>query len=192
MKPCPSVETALAQLKGQEPQLRVKFDQDTSISSAGVKLSSKPTAKKPTLAIATSLVNAQAGDNGNKYLTLCLDLDAPFTSFSFMAPIAHWLQTDLVAGKPSDEQGYTLFETSVEPIMPYAGPGPPPPSAPHRYVFLVWKQSEGKDAVSIRKALGLGETTGLWSRIRWEQGRFEEALGLGAPLAVNYFVASSD
>ncbi len=88
--------------------------------------------------------------------------------------------------------GFTAFESVSEPVINYAGPGPPPPSTPHRYVFLVWEQPDGTSADVARKIFNLNESPGLMARVRWDQTAFEKQVGLGHPLAANYFIANSE
>lgn len=190
MKPCPSFETALAQLlkDGNKSDLKVQFSESTAVTEPGVKLSSAATKTAPTVSIASTLVKPHPGD---KYVVVCLDLDAPFPSWSALSPAAHWIEFDLVATRSSLE-GFTPFESAGKPVMYYAGPGPPPPSAPHRYVFLVWEQPDGMSTDVARKTLGLGESPGIMARMRWDQPSFEKRIGLGQPLAVNYFTANHE
>ncbi|KAJ2965778.1 hypothetical protein NQ176_g10453 [Zarea fungicola] len=208
MRPCPSVLSALEKLaarpKDTPPSLRVIFPDGTAISHHGVKLSSVPTKATPALSIARALLKPQsssqdAGVGGGiaKYIAVCLDLDAPFPSFSFMGPIAHWIQADLIAVHEGvtandDSEGFTTLEPESLPVMPYVGPGPPPPSAPHRYVFLLWEQPPNiGSSEAVREILSLSAEPGLMARIRWDQSVFETKMGLGEPLAANYFVATS-
>jgi hypothetical protein len=189
MKPCESFTSAVAELSkdGAQPQLRVVFP-EASITSPGVKLSSLPTKATPKLSIASSLVKPHPGD---KYVVICLDLDAPFPSFSPLGPIAHAIDFDLVAS-PADSEGFSLLESKTVSLIPYTGPGPPPPSAPHRYVFMAWEQPEGISTDMVRKQFSIPETPGVMARMRWDQPAFETKLGLGKALAANYFVASSE
>lgn len=194
MKACPSVLSALEKLDAsgdKTPQLRVVFpDSDaTAVSSVGIKVPKLAAKDTPSLSVASSLVKPHDGD---KYIVICLDLDAPFLSFSVLSPVAHWIQTDLVAAQTNSEDGFTKLETDVRCIMPYIGPGPPPPSAPHRYVFMLWEQPAAISADSVSEALSLPAEPGLTARIRWDQSSVETKLGLGEPLAVNYFVANSE
>lgn len=208
MRPCPSVLSALEKLaacsKDTPPSLRVIFPDGTAISHHGVKLSSVPTKATPALSIVRALLKPQyslrdggVGGGVAKYIAVCLDLDAPFPSFSFLGPIAHWIQTDLVAvhkvgASNDDSEGFTALESESPPIMPYVGPGPPPPSAPHRYIFLIWEQPPNlASSEAVREILSLSAEPGLMARIRWDQSLFETKMGLGEPLAVNYFVATS-
>ena len=190
MKACPSFEAALAQLSknGNKSNLKVQFSESTTVNEPGVKLSSAATKTTPTLSISSSLIRPHAGD---KYVVVCLDLDAPFPSFSALGPAAHWIEFDLIAIRSALED-FTPFESTSKSVMYYAGPGPPPPSAPHRYVFLVWEQPDGMSADVARKTLGLGESPGIMARMRWDQPQVEKKIGLGQPLAVNYFTANSE
>ncbi|ATY59729.1 protease inhibitor (Tfs1) [Cordyceps militaris] len=192
MKPCPSVLRALAKLDTADapPSLRVVFPGNTAVSRSGIQLPKLAAKDTPALSVSTSL--AQPREGGHKYIAVCIDLDAPFPSFSILGPIIHWIQTDLVAAAAADDDGFTRLETSARPAVPYAPPGPPPPSGPHRYVFMLWEQPAsltGADEVS--RVFSLPAEPGLTARIRWDQGAFEEKMGLGEPLAVNYFVADS-
>lgn len=193
MKDCPSVLIALERLDAspnKTSQLHVVFPGNTTISSVGVKLPKLATKDAPTLSVSSSLVKPHDGD---KYVALCIDLDAPFPSFPILGPIAHWLQTDLVAAKGSSEDGFMTLETEARSVIPYAGPGPPPPSAPHRYVFMLWEQPASvAGADEVAQALSVPAEPGLTARIRWDQPLFEQKMGLGEPLAVNYFVANSE
>ncbi|KKY19769.1 putative protease inhibitor [Phaeomoniella chlamydospora] len=48
-------------------------------------------------------------------------------------------------------------------IADYAGPGPPPQSSPHRYIFLLYEQPEGLDPAQF--ALPGRNKVGIWPRI---------------------------
>ncbi|KAJ6789122.1 hypothetical protein PWT90_08320 [Aphanocladium album] len=192
MKACPSVLSALEKLEAlpdKTPQLRVVFPEKTAVSSVGIKVARLAAKDTPAISIASSLVKPHDGD---KYIIMCLDLDAPFPSFSFLGPIAHWIQTDLIIASNGSEDGFTKLETDARCIMPYIGPGPPPPSAPHRYVFMLWKQPPALSADSVCATLSLPSEPSLTARMRWDQSSVEEKLGLGEPLAVNFFVANSE
>jgi phosphatidylethanolamine-binding protein (PEBP) family uncharacterized protein len=116
------------------------------------------------------------------YIIACIDLDAPFISFSFMAPILHWVQSDFKA----DSSG-VLTSSSPE-ICFYAGPGPPPGAAPHRYVFLLYGQSADFDTKKHLPAKG--KKFGMSKRTRFNWATYEKELGLGPVLAANWFVSN--
>lgn len=197
MRACPSIEAALSQLgpDGTGPLLRVEFPDNVAVTQPGIRLSSAVTKSNPRLFLPRALLSSSPA---SRYTAACLDLDAPFPSFSVLAPVAHWIALDLHLHLGEDASS-TLFQLLPDaddppPLIPYVGPGPPPPSAPHRYVFAVWEQPEGVLGRECRGLLGLCQSAqpGVMARMRWDQTGFEKRLGLGAPLAVNYFVASAD
>lgn len=114
-------------------------------------------------------------------MVVCLDLDAPFTSFSFMSPILHWIQPGLKV------QG-DRFEATEPFIVDYAGPGPPPGSGPHRYCFFLYEQPEGFD-VKAHAPSG-GAKVGIWPRVRYSLEDWEEKAKLGEVIAANYFTSN--
>lgn len=73
-------------------------------------------------------------------------------------------------------------------IADYIGPGPPPPSAPHRYVFLLYEQPEEFDIA--RFASKGGKKVGIWPRARWDLEAFEREAKLGPVVASNYFFSN--
>ena len=73
-------------------------------------------------------------------------------------------------------------------ISDYAGPGPPPGSAPHRYVFLLYDQPEALDPVKL--AAPGRKKIGMMPRIKYDLNAFVEAVGLGPVVACNHFVSN--
>lgn len=65
-------------------------------------------------------------------------------------------------------------------------PAPPPGAAPHRYVLLLYEQSEGFDM----DALGGGEDESLRLRVRIDIDGFEKKAGLGKAVAGNWFTSN--
>ncbi|KAF4632589.1 hypothetical protein G7Y89_g5540 [Cudoniella acicularis] len=98
---------------------------------------------------------------GTTYIVIGIDLDAPFPSFSVLSPILHWLQPGL---KPTDGTTNLIAPDDAPFIADYAGPGPPPPSSPHRYVFLLYEQPVGFDPA--RFAPPGGKKMGIRPRMR--------------------------
>jgi phosphatidylethanolamine-binding protein (PEBP) family uncharacterized protein len=118
------------------------------------------------------------------YLVICIDLDAPFISFSFLAPILHWLQSGLKAS----QDGSGTLQSSEPPISNYRGPGPPPGAAPHRYVFLLYEQPDDFNATKYAPAGG--KEMGMGPRTRWNLDAWVKEAKLGPVLAVNYFTSN--
>lgn len=120
-------------------------------------------------------------DSAVTYMVVCLDLDAPFTSFSFMSPVLHWIQPGLkVRG-----DGFEAMEPF---IVDYAGPDPPPGSGPHRYCFFLYEQPEGFDFKT--HAPSGGAKVGIWPRVRYSLEDWEKRAELGEIIAANYFISN--
>jgi phosphatidylethanolamine-binding protein len=73
-------------------------------------------------------------------------------------------------------------------IANYIGPGPPPGSSPHRYVFLLYKQPDEFEFEDY--APPKGKTYGNMARMRYDLAAFEAKAKLGKPVAVNYFTSN--
>lgn len=115
-----------------------------------------------------------------KYIALCIDLDAPFAMLPFLSPICHWLQTDLDRG----------LATATPPVIPYRGAGPPPIArAPHRYVFMLFKQPEAFDKQKLTCARPEGEAFPMTGRMRFDVEGLLKGAGLDEMVAANWFTA---
>jgi len=160
---------------GSIPTIAVTFPNDKPVSKPGAHLPRADAASTPTLSYS-------APSSTGKYVAACIDLDAPFPGFAILAPILHWMQSDLV---PSSS-GTLEVSGNVSPVMGYRGPGPPPLSPPHRYVFLLYEQPEGFD----KSKLGLPEVMGMKDVMRWKHEQFEKKAGFGKVVAGNWFVSN--
>lgn len=109
-----------------------------------------------------------------------MDIDAPFPTWSSLSPIGHWIQSDLQAGEDGklDAKG-TSF------VMDYIGPSPPPGSAAHRYVFLLFEQPTDFKMEDFAPAGG--KSVGLFARTRYNFAAFESKAKLGPFVAANFF-----
>ncbi|MCJ1405877.1 hypothetical protein MMC11_009107 [Xylographa trunciseda] len=116
------------------------------------------------------------------YMTVTLDLDAPFPSFDVLGPILHWIQ-------PGFRTSPNKTLTSSEPFVAnYLGPAPPPGSSPHRYCFFLFEQPEGFDGKEYAPADG--KPLSNWHRMRFNLDSWQKTAKLGEPLAVNYFLSN--
>ncbi|EXJ75727.1 uncharacterized protein A1O5_00234 [Cladophialophora psammophila CBS 110553] len=116
-----------------------------------------------------------------KFLVISLDLDAPFPSFAPLSPALHWLQAGLAAQGAGDDL------TSPDPAIAFwAGPGPPPISSPHRYIFLLYEQPADFDPRMFTKTRGFG----IRDRMRWDLSRFEKQAKLRPAVAATYFFSN--
>jgi len=183
-----SVKYTFSQLaqKGKET-LRIHFPSST-ITEAGTYIARDVTKDTPYITVLSSLVKQDA-----KYILVQIDLDAPFASAPFLAPICHGINTDLVVSGEVDAAGFVKLESSVPAVVPHGPAGPPPLAAPHRYVFMLWQQTErsGEDQIRAALALEKGKEVAISSRMRFDEEGFEKNMNLSAePLAGNYFTSN--
>lgn len=115
-----------------------------------------------------------------KYMAISLDIDAPFPSFRVLGPILHWIQPGL---ESSSEE--IILKSTAPFVADYIGPAPPPGSAPHRYVFLLYEEPIGLNGGRYAPADGAGMSN--WYRMRYDLDAWEREIGLGSALGVNYF-----
>jgi phosphatidylethanolamine-binding protein (PEBP) family uncharacterized protein len=181
----PSVKFIQAKLKAGKADLKLQFAAKT-VREPGTLLTKAESRDAPTYWLSKSLVK----DSTTKFILVCIDLDPPFPSAPFFGPGAHSLQTDLqVSGEP-DGDGFVKLESSVSPIIPYVGAGPPPLSAPHRYYFMIWEQPSAVEAVKLKLDLGYKGEVKLTGRVLWDEVAFEAKAGLSdKPLAGTFYTA---
>lgn len=180
-----SVKYVQAKLEAGKPDLQLQFATKT-LTEPGALLTKAECKDAPTYWLSKSLVK----DSASKFILVFIDLDPPFPSTPFLGPGVHALQTDLqVTGEPNSD-GYLKLESPIPPIVPYAGAGPPPLSAPHRYHFMIWEQPAAVEAAKLKLDLGFKGEVGLTSRVLWDEVAFETKAGLSdEPLAGTYFIA---
>lgn len=118
--------------------------------------------------------------SGQKYIVISLDINAPFPSFAPLSPVLHWLQAGFTVTSTGD------LVSSDSAIAFWAGPGPPPISGPHRYIFLLYEQPADFDAKLFSKASGFG----IKDRMRWDVSKFEKLAKLGSAVAATYFLSN--
>lgn len=161
-------------------------------ASVGTHVTPVQAKEEPALALASGVAAADSNKN-SKFLAVSLDPDAPFPSFPFLGPILHGVQPDLTVGAKEAAGDWHPLVSDTPPIVDYIKPGPPAPSAAHRYVFLLYKQPDGLDSSTIREKLGWaaeGLAMTRTGRMRFAIGDLETKLGLGAVVAINYFESS--
>ena len=98
-----------------------------------------------------------------------------------MSPILHWLQAGFAVEASSGD-----LASSDPAIASWIGPGPPPISSPHRYIFFLYDQPSDFDAKLFSKASGFG----VRDRMRWDLSKFEKEAKLGSAIAATYFLSN--
>ncbi|KAM9822854.1 phosphatidylethanolamine-binding protein 4 [Syngnathus typhle] len=130
--------------------------------------------EKLTIEWQTPIIRYPAAVEGEKYLLMMVDPDAPSHASPTMAHWRHWLVTDVEGSslKDGDLRGRTITD--------YAPPSPPQHSGLHRYQFLLFKQSQDVPP--------LGSQT---SRGQWDVESFVSAHALGSPVASVQFLTQN-
>lgn len=155
--------------------LQIKYPNGTNVEHGNL-LKPIDTVSRPTFKFI--LTDTSATINENDLFTLIMtDPDAPSRSDNFLSEICHMVQTDINFDSDGEmRKGKT--------IMPYLPCGPPDGSGKHRYVFLLYKQSNtvpSKDFTPVKSKLLWGYDTIGDGAYRWAQ---ENKLTL---IAVNHF-----
>lgn len=144
MPPNKSVETALSLIKTDESSiLGLTFGPHKNITP-GQEIPKADAQTAPELAFSSSA-------SADSYLVIALDLDAPFPSFGILGPILHWIQPGLKPERTADGRA-TLTASGTPFVANYIGPAPPPGSAAHRYIFLLYEQPAGFDGKNYAPA----------------------------------------
>ena len=125
------------------------------------------------------------GADTGKFIVVALDLDAPYKIIPLISPLVHWVQYDLESAGADNK-----LTSPVEPVIDYIGASPPPfAMAPHRYVFMLFKQPDDFNASKLKCAYEEGKEYPMTWRMRFDfEGLVKEA-GLGEWVAANYFVS---
>ncbi|CAK9441480.1 uncharacterized protein LODBEIA_P53480 [Lodderomyces beijingensis] len=132
-------------------------------------------------------------NKGDKFILVFTDPDAPSRTDHKWSEYLHWLVTDIEFPEAKTESGEPEISHFIDAkqgreLLPYVGPGPPPKTGKHRYVFLLFKQ-DAKDSLKAptdRKNWGT-DTPGSGVR-DWIK---KEAPG-SKLLAVNFYYAQNE
>ncbi|KAF2000242.1 PEBP-like protein [Amniculicola lignicola CBS 123094] len=157
------------------------------VTKPGTFVSRSDAKPAPNISISHDIVIANGTAN---YFLMSIDLDAPYPSLPFLSPILHGMQAGLKAEGQPDAEGYIKFTSSGKDISAWIPPNPPPLSAEHRYVFLVWEQPDDLTNDKIKERLGIADVMVRTSRMRWDQEGCEKKLGLGLILGGAYFLTN--
>lgn len=99
------------------------------------------------------------------------DPDAPSNSDHKWSEYLHWLVTDITLPNLKTESGepeisHFIDAAQGKEVFKYEGPGPPPKTGKHRYVFLLFKQDP---KVSKFEAPKDRPKLGNWYSIKWSK-----------------------
>ena len=113
------------------------------------------------------------------YIAIAIDVDAPYGSLPFLSPIVHWIQPGL---NPND---LGELESDSPCVVDWLAPAPPPFSAPHRYIIVVYQQPANMDVSKWNTKFV--KPVSIASRIRWSLDDFASQAGLEEMIAASYF-----
>ncbi|KAF9436792.1 hypothetical protein BGZ76_002976 [Entomortierella beljakovae] len=124
-------------------------------------------------------VSFQAESPSDKYTLILTDPDAPSRTNPRMREYRHWIVTNLSGS--SDFQPANVSQGNI--LTPYMGPAPPSGSGPHRYIFLLYKQTPSSDINTLTSPL-TSERQGFKAK------QFTSQAGLEL-VGANYFFAEN-
>ncbi|KAF9115724.1 hypothetical protein BGX27_006671 [Mortierella sp. AM989] len=152
--------------------LAINYGSDDKEVALGNKLSVQETQHTPQ-------VSFQAESPNDKYTLIMTDPDAPSRSNPKMREYRHWVLSNLSGS--SDFQPANVSQGTV--VTPYMGPAPPSGSGPHRYIFLLYKQTPSTDISALSSSLNS-------DRAGFKAKQFTSQAGLEL-VGANYFFAEN-
>ncbi|XP_064550377.1 protein D3 [Drosophila montana] len=118
----------------------------------------------------------EEGDDSALHTLLMVDPDAPSRAEPKFREILHWAVVNIPGNQLNE--GQTLVE--------YVGSGPPQGTGLHRYIFLLYRQSQ-----RIEESLHIDRRT-RQGRLNFSAREFAAKHGLGKPIAGNFYEAQYD
>ncbi|KAF9142281.1 hypothetical protein BGX30_002989 [Mortierella sp. GBA39] len=94
-------------------------------------------------------VSFQAESPSDQYTLIMTDPDAPSRKDPTMREYRHWVVANISG--TSDFQPANVAQGAV--VSPYMGPAPPAGSGPHRYIFLLYKQTPSTNISALTTPL---------------------------------------
>lgn len=123
---------------------------------------------------------AQPRDMAEYYSLAIVDPDAPTRKNPVYRSCIHWLVVNIPnPGGAKIDEG--------EEIFPFMHTAPAEGTGEHRYVYILWKQSEGK--LEFKKEYRYKYGAELQYRLKWDARAFAARNGLGKPAAMVYYKA---
>ncbi|KAI1302296.1 hypothetical protein EDD11_005631 [Mortierella claussenii] len=151
--------------------LVVNYGTDKEVA-LGNKLSVKETQHVPQ-------VSFQAENPDDKYTLIMTDPDAPSRKDPKMREYRHWIVSNISGS--TDFQPASLSQGTE--VTEYMGPAPPQGSGPHRYIFLLYKQTSSSDVQALSQPL-------TSERQGFKVKQFTTQAGLEL-VGANYFIAEN-
>lgn len=158
--------------------LQVQYDDSNVNVNLGAELTPTQVKNQPKITL------PKYNDDETLYTLLMLDPDAPSRINPANGEIRHWLVGNIPAyGQVAD--GDTIAE--------YVGSGPPQGSGLHRYIFLLFKQSNGQKIDFKAQNETFSTKTSREGRVKTNTKNLIEKYGLELPpVAGNFYQAQYD
>ncbi|CCF57701.1 hypothetical protein KAFR_0D00540 [Kazachstania africana CBS 2517] len=128
------------QLKGN---LIVDYPQPDATVAMGNMLAASKTQDKPKLHFQPNS-DYELDTNGH-YTVVMTDPDAPSRSDHKFSEYCHFVDTGI---KFTSSQGGLIANGKIQ--QPYMGPAPPKGTGPHRYIWLFFKENDGKLSTHVK------------------------------------------
>ncbi|KAI8371037.1 phosphatidylethanolamine-binding protein [Blakeslea trispora] len=109
--------------------LQIKYTSSGQSVDYGNLLTVSGTSEQP-------LVKFRVPDASQFYTLVMTDPDAPSAINPIYGPWRHWIVTNIDGENPE-----MSIQSPDNQLSPYVGPGPPPNSGDHRYIFLLYQQA---------------------------------------------------
>ncbi|GBE80003.1 PEBP-like protein [Sparassis crispa] len=159
----------------------------TSNSTIGVtpatNLTVEQTAQPPSFALTSSNTTL----DGQTFVIVMIDPDAPTPTNTSWSLVRHILAGDFHASG-NFSLGAPLTNSSAA-ITPFIAPGPPAGSPPHRYIQLLFIQPPNFDTLAPEY---VNTSSSIPARLDWNLTSFSKEVGLGSPVAGNFFYTGPD
>jgi len=136
----------------------------------------------PTQAQVAPVVGWEA-EKGAYYTLVLTDPDAPSRASPSLREWVHWVRVNI----PGDNLPCDGEDGGVD-LKTYVGAGPPAETGLHRYVFVLYKQADGKQKFDDSDKTPFVKN----GRDKWSVTKFAEKYDLGTPVAWSYFQAEFD
>lgn len=129
--------------------LDVEFPSD-DVASLGNTLKVKNVQEEPTFSIARPSGELDSVISDLTYTITLTDPDAPSRDNPKWAEMCHFIATGITLSDTSFSSVFAL--STLQDIMPWKAPGPPPKTGKHRYVFLLFAPANGTtDSLNLTK-----------------------------------------
>lgn len=124
--------------------------------------------------------------SSDSYTLVVTDPDAPSRTDKTYSEYLHYLVTGIKLDFGPEGFAAPLDFDSAKEVLKYEGPGPPPKTGWHRYVFILFKETKGAPTYEGDGRMRFGTDTPGTGVRPWAKKNGLE------PVAINFFYAQND